>query len=128
MLSGTISDLFGRRPLLLFIGLVAAGVLIYAASLASDPTTAALMIALSAGCWGLTTPSIYALILELLPPAVVASGTGVINGIGNTVGAFAPFAMGLVIARTNDFNAGLILLTITSVLCSVAILPLVRRY
>lgn len=128
VLSGTISDWLGKRAILLFIGLFSAGVLIYVATIVSNPTTAALVIALSAGFWGLTVPSIYALTLEFLPPSVVASGTGVINGIANTVGACAPFAMGYVMARTNDFNTGLLLLTVSCLACSLAILPLVKRY
>jgi cyanate permease len=58
----------------------------------------------------------------------MASGTGVINGIANTVGALAPFAMGLVISATDNFDAGLMVLVIGSFGCSCAILPLVRRY
>ena len=127
-LSGLISDLLGKRAILLFVGQFAAGALIYVATIVSDPTSAALVIALSAGGFGLTVPAIYALVLEFLPPSVVASGTGVINGIANAVGALAPFAMGFVIAETNNFNAGLWLLTAGTVGCSFAILPLVRRY
>lgn len=127
-LSGLISDLLGKRAILLFLGQFAAGALIYVATIVSDPTTAALVIALSAGGFGLTVPAIYALVLEFLPPSVVASGTGVINGIANTVGALAPFAMGFVIGQTGNFNAGLWLLTAGTVGCSFAILPLVRRY
>jgi hypothetical protein len=34
----------------------------------------------------------------------------------------------VVISTTNDFNAGLMVLVIGSLLCSCAILPLVRHY
>jgi cyanate permease len=64
----------------------------------------------------------------MTPASILASGTGVINGIANTVGALAPYAMGVVISATNNFNAGLMVLVVGSLCCSCAILPLVRRY
>ena len=65
---------------------------------------------------------------QIVPQGVIASGSGVINGIANTVGALAPFAMGLVISATNNFDAGLMVLVVGAFCCSCAILPLVKRY
>jgi hypothetical protein len=113
---------------LIFVGLAGAAILLYAGTVAADSTTAAIIIALSSGFFGLAVPATYALTQQIVPNSVLASGTGVINGIANTVGAFAPFAMGLVISATNDFNAGLMVLVIGSLFCSCAILPLIRRY
>lgn len=128
ILSGLFSDKFGKKAILIFIGLAGAAVLLYAATVASDRTTAAVIIALSSGMFGLTVPATYALTQQIVPQSVLASGVGVINGIANTVGALAPFAMGLVISATNNFNAGLMVLVIGSFFCSCAILPLVKRY
>jgi sugar phosphate permease len=128
ILSGFLSDKFGKKAILIFIGLAGAAVLLYAGTVAADRTTAALIIALSSGMFGLSVPATYALTQQIVPQSVVASGAGVINGIANTVGALAPFAMGLVISATNNFNAGLMVLVIGSFCCSCAILPLVKRY
>jgi sugar phosphate permease len=128
ILSGLLADRFGKRAILIFIGLAGAAVLLYAGTVASDSTSAAVIIALSSGFFGLAVPATYALTQRIVPASVLASGTGVINGIANTVGALAPFAMGVVISKTNDFNAGLMVLVIGSLCCSCAILPLVRRY
>jgi sugar phosphate permease len=128
ILSGFLSDKFGKKAILIFIGLAGAAVLLYAGTVASDRTTAAVIIALSSGMFGLTVPATYALTQQIVAQSVVASGVGVINGIANTVGALAPFAMGLVISATNNFNAGLMVLVIGSFCCSCAILPLVKRY
>lgn len=128
VLSGFLSDKFGKKAILIFIGLAGAAVLLYAGTVAADRTTAAIIIALSSGMFGLAVPATYALTQQIVPQSVVASGTGVINGIANTVGALAPFAMGLVISATNNFNAGLMVLVIGSFCCSCAILPLVKRY
>jgi sugar phosphate permease len=126
--SGFLSDRFGKKAILIFIGLAGAAILLYLGTVASDSTTAAMIIALSSGFFGLAVPATYALTQQIVPTKVLASGTGVINGIANTVGALAPFAMGVVISATNDFNAGLMVLVIGSLVCSCAILPLVRRY
>jgi sugar phosphate permease len=128
IMSGLLADRFGKRAILIFIGLAGAAILLYAGTVTSDSTSAAIIIALSSGFFGLAVPATYALTQRIVPASVLASGTGVINGIANTVGALAPFAMGVVISTTNDFNAGLMVLVIGSLCCSCAILPLVRRY
>lgn len=128
ILSGFLSDKFGKKAILIFIGLAGAAVLLYAGTVAADRNIAAVIIALSSGMFGLAVPATYALTQQIVPPSVVASGAGVINGIANTVGALAPFAMGLVISATNNFDAGLMVLVIGSFCCSCAILPLVKRY
>ena len=128
ILSGYLADRFGKKAILIFIGLAGAAVLLYAGTAVADRTSAALIIALSSGFFGLAVPATYALTQQIVPQNVLASGAGVINGIANTVGALAPFAMGVVIASTNNFDAGLMVLVVGSLLCSCAILPLVRRY
>jgi len=128
ILSGYLSDKFGRKAILIFLGLAGAAVLLYAGTAASDRNTAALIIALSSGMFGLAVPATYALTQQIVPQGVIASGSGVINGIANTVGALAPFAMGLVISATNNFDAGLMVLVVGAFCCSCAILPLVKRY
>lgn len=128
ILSGFLSDIFGKKAILIFIGLAGAAVLLYAGTVAVDPNTAAVIIALSSGMFGLAVPATYALTQQIVPPGVVASGAGVINGIANTVGALAPFAMGVVISATNNFGYGLMVLVVGSFCCSCAIIPLIRRY
>ena len=128
VLSGFLSDKFGKKAILIFIGLAGAAVLLYAGTVAADRHSAALIIALSSGMFGLAVPATYALTQQIVPPSVVASGAGVVNGIANTVGALAPFAMGLVISATNNFDDGLMVLVVASLLCSFAIVPLIRRY
>ena len=127
ILSGILSDRMARKAYLLLIGLAGAAVLLYIATLVDAATTAALLIALSSGFFGLCVPATYVLTTRIVPPSVIASGTGVINGIANTVGALAPFAMGLVISATGSFDAGLYVLVCGALLCSLAIIPLLRK-
>jgi cyanate permease len=87
------------------------------------------MIALSAGFCGLAVPATYTLAQDIIPERIVASGIGVLNGIANTIGALAPFAMGVIISmNNNNFTAGLMVLVFGSLACTLAIVPLLRRH
>jgi sugar phosphate permease len=126
--SGYISDRTGRRALLSVIGLFTAGVLLFAGTLVHDPHAAAIIIALSAGAWGFGLPAQYALAMKVLPTEVTATGIGVINGIGNLVGACAPALIGWIVALTGNFQTGLLVVVVASILGSIALLPMVRSY
>lgn len=120
------SDRTGRRAATCFVGLLGAGVLMYAGARVSEPHFAALAIALSAFCWGISLPTLFALSLEIIPAGVTSTAVGVYNGIGNLVGACAPVLMGWLIARTGTFDAGLMVLVLAAVAGSFAMLPLLR--
>jgi sugar phosphate permease len=126
--SGFLADRFDKKAPLLFIGLSGASVLLFCGTLVDSPTSAALLIALSAGSIGLCIPATYVLSLKIIPSAVAASGSGVMNGVANTVGAIAPSAMGLVIAMSDRMDSGLYVLVLGSLICSCAIIPLLRRH
>jgi predicted MFS family arabinose efflux permease len=125
--AGIISDWLGRRAILCFIGLFCAGALMYLATIVSDPQSAALVIALSAGFWGLVLPTQYAIAIEIIPTSVTSLGIGVYNGIGNLIGACAPLLMGWLIGRTGSFDTGLLVLVCAAIFGSCAILPLAAR-
>jgi sugar phosphate permease len=126
--SGIISDWLGRRAIFCFIGLFGAGVLMYWATTVSDPHGAAILIALSAGFWGLGLPTNYAIAIEIIPPSVTSSGIGIYNGIGNLISAFAPVLIGWIIGRTGSFDTGLLVLVCAAIFGSCMVLPLVTRH
>src|SRR6185437_14277941 len=107
--SGLLADRI-RRSILCLVGLLGAGIFMFFGAIVSNPYEAAMLIALSSGCWGLTVPAVFAILLQMVPQNVAASATGVFNGISNTVGAMAPLAMGILIGATGSFDAGLFLL------------------
>jgi sugar phosphate permease len=127
-LAAILSDKVGKRALICFCGLFFAGASMYAVSVVADPQTAAALIAVSAFFWGCALPPLFALSLQILPSGAVASGVGVFNGVGNIVGALSPLVMGALIAKTGSFNAGLMVLVGATMLGSLAMLPLVRRF
>jgi sugar phosphate permease len=128
VLAATLSDKIGRRAIVCLIGLFGAGATMYVVSIVPDARTAAILIAVSAFFWGSALPPLFALSLQILPPRAVASGVGVFNGVGNIIGALSPVVMGALIAETGSFNAGLMVLVGATVLGSLAMLPLVRRF
>ncbi|MDT2023086.1 MFS transporter [Methylocella sp. CPCC 101449] len=128
VLAATLSDRLGRRAIVCFVGLFMAGLSMYAVSVVADAQTAALLIAVSAFFWGAALPPLFALSLQILPPRAIAAGVGMFNGIGNIIGALSPLVMGALIASTGAFSAGLMVLVGATLLGSLAMLPLVRRY
>jgi sugar phosphate permease len=128
VLAAALSDKIGRRAIVCFIGLFGAGTTMYVVSVVPDAQTAAILIAVSAFFWGSALPPLFALSLQILPPRAVASGVGVFNGVGNIVGASSPVVMGALIAHTGSFNAGLMVLVGATIVGSLAMVPLLRRF
>jgi len=58
-----------------------------------------------AGSFGMLGP-FWAIPTETLPPAVVGSAMGLINGLGNLGGFFGPLAVGFVFHHWGDFRYG----------------------
>jgi sugar phosphate permease len=123
-----ISDLIGRRAIICGFALLMTGMFVYLTSIVSDATTGAWCFAISAGFWGGTSPTLFTLGAQIMPAKVTAAGFGLYGGIANIVAAFAPFVIGLLIARTGSFTAGLQFLVACCVLGSLAMIPLMRKY
>lgn len=119
-----ISDKLGRRAIVCFIGLAGAGLMMYLASATVDPHLAAIYLALSAGCWGVFPPAIFALAIQIIPKRATSTGIGVCNGIGNLIGACAPLVMGALMARFGNFEAGLMVLVGAGAIGACAMVPL----
>jgi sugar phosphate permease len=128
ILSAILSDRLGRRAVLCFVSLLAAGICMYLVSVIPDNQMAATMIAASAFFWGASLPPLFALGLQIIPTGAVAAGVGVYNGIGNLIGAFSPLAMGLIISATGSFEMGLMVIVGAAIIGSFAMVPLIRKY
>ena len=126
IIAGYIADRTGKYALLACGGLLTAGVLAFIGTRVADPQLAAVIIAFGAAAWGVATPTQYGLALRVLPTGTTATGIGIINGIGNLVGACAPAVIGFIVAGTGSYKAGLLVIVIASVLGTLALLPMVR--
>jgi sugar phosphate permease len=127
-LAAWVSDLIGRRAIVCGFNLFMTGVFVYLTSIVPDATTAAWCVALSAGFWGGTAPTLFTLGAQIMPPKVTAAGFGLYGGIGNIAGAFAPLIIGMLVASTGGFTAGLQFLVFCCIGGSLAMIPLMRKY
>ena len=117
-----------RRAAVCFAALFFAGIFVYFAAIAPGATLAAWCIAISAGFWGGTTPTLFAIGMQIIPRKITALGFGLYAGFGNLVGSAAPFIMGLLIGNNGDYTAGLYFLVLCCIGLSLAMLPLVRTH
>jgi len=127
-LAAWVSDLIGRRAIVCGASLFMTGVFIYLTSIVPDATMAAWCIALSAGFWGGTSPTLFALGAQIVPPKITAAGFGLYAGIANIIGSFAPLIIGTLVSSTGSFTAGLQFLVACCVICSLGMIPLARKY
>lgn len=128
LLGGWLGDRFRKKALICVLGLMAAGLFILGAGLVENAIHAALLLAFAAGAWGMTVPTLFATGTEIIPPKVTAMGFGIYAGIANIVGATAPFVMGLLIGKDGNYFAGLMVMVVCCIGCSVALVPLVRKH
>ena len=127
-LGGWLGDKWRIKAWLCMVGMIGAGLLVYAASIVANPTNSALLIALSAGSWGLTVPTLFAMGTEVIPPKVTAMGFGIYAGLANIFGALTPVLMGMVIGKSGNYAGGLLVITFACVILSFTMIPLLRRH
>jgi sugar phosphate permease len=127
-IGGWLGDKWRIKAWLCMVGMIGAGLLVYAASIVASPTSSALLIALSAGSWGLTVPTLFAMGTEVIPPKVTAMGFGIYAGIANIFGALTPVLMGMVIGKSGNYAGGLLVITFACVILSFTMIPLLRRH
>ncbi len=127
-LGGWLGDKWRIKAWLCMVGMIGAGLLVYAASIVANPINSALLIALSAGSWGLTVPTLFAMGTEVIPPKVTAMGFGIYAGLANIFGALSPVLIGMVIGKSGNYAGGLLVITFACVILSFTMIPLLRRH
>jgi sugar phosphate permease len=125
---GWLGDRLRSKAWICQIGLLMAGLSILAGTQVEDAVAAALLLALSAGFWGMTVPTLFAMGTEIIPGKVTSMGFGIYAGIANLVGAAAPLLIGILIGQSGNYTAGLLVIVVSCVVLSFAMVPLLRRY
>lgn len=128
LIGAWLGDKTGRRAIICGVGLFVAGVFIYFASVAPHANMAAWCLALAAFSWGATVPTLFAIGMQIIPTRITATGFGVYAGIANLVGAWSPLIMGVLIGSAGNYTAGLLFLVCACMLCSLVMIPLMRKY
>jgi sugar phosphate permease len=127
-LGGWLGDKWRIKAWVCMLGMIATGLLVYAASIVENPVVSAVLVALSAGAWGTTVPTLFAMGTEVIPPKVTAMGFGIYAGLANIVGAVSPVLIGYVIGRSGDYASGLLVITLSCLALSLSMFPLLRRH
>ena len=126
---GFVSDRFTRKAPFCAVGLAVAGLGIMLAAYAPDPLLSAILITLGSAIWGIATPAYYAISQRIIPSAIVATGTGIDNGLANLGASAIPLVVGWLIAVTDSYFAGLMLLAFAGFLGALAMVVLaLQRY
>ncbi len=129
IIGSVICDKIGRHAFVAGCGMTMAAAMMYVGTQMGTPGGAVIGMALSTLGWGIAIPVFFALTLRVLPPGAVAAGIGLINGIGNLVGALAPVLIGTIVAKTGSFDAGLLVLVAGPLISAACLFSLARvRY
>jgi len=107
---GFLSDRIGRRATVCALSTAGAAVSIGLAALAPDPVLSALLMLLGMVLWGMGPPIFYAIMQRIVPAPIMATGIGIDNGLANLGAAMAPAVIGVLIAATGSYLAGLLFL------------------
>ena len=66
--------------------------------------------------WGMGTPVYYAIMQQIIPGPIMATGIGIDNGLANFGSAMAPAVVGFLIAATGSYTAGLLFISIVGLI------------
>jgi sugar phosphate permease len=108
---GFLSDRIGRRAATCAVSLAGAALSIGLAATVADPFASALCMVLGMILWGMSPPVHYAIMQRIVPAPIIATGIGIDNGLANFGSAVAPAVIGVLIAATGSYVAGLLFLT-----------------
>lgn len=129
ILFGFLSDRIGRRATVCALSSAGAAACIGFAALASDPVLSAVLMTVGMVLWGVGPPIFYAIMQRIVPAPIMATGIGIDNGLANLGAAMAPAVIGLLIAATGSYMAGLLFLSVLGLVGSAGVAVLaVQKY
>ncbi|OGP53666.1 MAG: hypothetical protein A2162_03760 [Deltaproteobacteria bacterium RBG_13_52_11b] len=126
---GFLSDRIGRRALLCTMSLAGAATSIGLAALVPNPIVSGLLMMLGMIMWGMGTPVYYAVMQQIIPAPIMATGIGIDNGLANFGSAMAPAVIGFLIGATGSYLAGLLFIAVLGLIgASGAAVLAMQRY
>ncbi|MGE5379702.1 MAG: MFS transporter [Methylocystaceae bacterium] len=111
VIGGSISDRLNNRSLMGMLALAASALCIMLAALVSSPGFCILLISLGVALDVVFYAVAWAMLQAMMPANLIGTGSGIMNGTSNLVSAVTPYAMGLLIELTGNYNAGMYFLT-----------------
>ena len=126
---GFLSDRLGRRAILCTLSLSGSAISIGLAALVPGAVVSGLLMVLGMILWGMGTPVYYAIMQNIIPGPIMATGIGIDNGLANFGSAMAPAVIGFLIAATGSYAAGLLFISVLGLIGAVGAAVLaVQRY
>ena len=96
-------------------------------ALVPSPTGAIVFLALAVGINEFVYPTVWSIMQSLLPAHLVATGSGIVSGVGNLLSAISPFIMGWLIQVSGSYVGGLLFLVAIAVLGAISSVLLYRQ-
>ena len=123
-----ISDRTGKRGLIVASGLIVGGILVAILPFVGSPVGKFVLICVGLGYFTAAfTPNIWAIAVNQFPAHAVGPATGIINGFGAGGGGIVAGALvGVLLAATGTYTAGLSVLGLAAIVGGGALLIYVR--
>ncbi len=120
-LFGKWSDKLMRKAPFAAVSFVVAGVTIWGAAFVSTPLEAMILVGLS--IWAVQTAlhACHSLLHSLVKTSQMGLANGVMTGVANIIGAFAPVIMGVLIGQSHNYLTSFIFLGIISLAAAVLV-------
>lgn len=124
----TSSDRFRERKWHMITATAAAGLPLLALLFTSGSSLATVIcLSLAVGAFLGRFGPFWTLPSEVLPPAVVGVGIGLVNGVGNLGGAIGPYFFGVVRMHTGSFSLALVIGGLSLLLSALVAIPIRTR-
>lgn len=110
VLSGVLADKFRRRAPILVAAMVGVAVGVYFGATVEDRTISTTFLVIGVGFIGLSGPTAWTLLQDIVPSKGISTAAGIMNGVGNGFSALAPLILGFLITVTGSYVGGLLFL------------------
>ncbi len=116
----------GLRSRLFSVGMVGVAVMLFATAYAPDPYLALVSLTLAGAAWGLSTPSLWAALVEATPREFAGSMGGLQNFGGNFGGIVVSILTGYILASTGRFYFAMVSASLAALLAALSAFFFVR--
>ncbi|MDD4562116.1 MAG: MFS transporter [Syntrophomonadaceae bacterium] len=124
---GRLVDRVQARSLIGIAALCCVALATLGIALVPSPAVAVVCLALAVGINEFVYPTVWSIMQSLLPAHLIATGSGMISGVGNLLSAISPFIMGWLIQVSGSYVGGLLFLVGIAVLGAVSCVLLSRQ-
>ena len=122
-----LSDKLRRRAPFFSVGMLLAATCLYLGASTSSNMGSVLYISAGIFFLALGLPTAWAILQGILPPNLIGTGSGIMNGVANLGGALSPVFVGYLIGLTGNYAAGFVFFVGLGVVGFLAILILALK-